>query len=229
MNFESNKVIYKKVKQKGLLINKVCEVGVYLPETSNIIDFILDGVKTVLVEPNPPAIKAIYEYFKDNDKNITLHQVAIYNRNGKLNLSNAEASTFVSELPSSPALVNDKYITDESKEVEVKCVKFSSIDDGNIDLLSIDTEGCEWYVLEFMKSRPMVISVETHGKFYVNPFIGKIKDWIEINNYAVWYKDMSDTVYIRKDIAKLSLNEKLSLSYINFRIKLRRAKKVFYK
>ncbi len=229
MNFENNKIIYKKVKQKGLTINKVCEVGVYLPETSNIIDFILDGVNTILVEPNPPAIQAINEYFRGKDENIVLHKVAIYNRDGKLNLSNAEASTFVSELPSSPALVNDKYATDESKEVEVKCVKFSSVDDGDIDLLSIDTEGCEWYVLEFMISRPKVISVETHGKFYINPFIGKIKDWIETNNYLVWYKDMSDTVYIRNDFAKLSLIEKLKLNYINLRIKLRRAKKVFYK
>lgn len=228
MNFDRNKVIYRQVKQKDLSINTVCEVGVYLPETSNIIDFIVDGVKTILVEPNPPAIQAINKYFK-NYNNITLHEVAIYDREGKLNLSNAEASTFVSELPASPALVNDKYTTDESKEVEVKCVKFSSIDDGDIDLLSIDTEGSEWYVLEFMKSRPKVISVETHGKFYVNPFIEKINDWVETNGYTIWYKDMSDTVYIRKDIAKLNLGEKLSLSYMNFRIKLRRAKKVFYK
>ncbi|MEN8119609.1 MAG: FkbM family methyltransferase [Bacteroidota bacterium] len=228
MNFDRNKVIYRQVKQKDLSINTVCEVGVYLPETSNIIDFIVDGVKTILVEPNPPAIQAINKYFK-NYNNITLHEVAIYDREGKLNLSNAEASTFVSELPASPALVNDKYTTDESKEVEVKCVKFSSIDDGDIDLLSIDTEGSEWYVLEFMKSRPKVISVETHGKFYVNPFIEKINDWVETNGYTIWYKDMSDTVYIRKDIAQLNLGEKLSLSYMNFRIKLRRAKKVFYK
>jgi len=228
MNFKKNKTIYKKVKGKDLSINKVCEVGVYLPETSNIIDFILTDVKTILVEPYPPAIEAIKEYFKDNNRNITLHKVAIYDREGELELSNAEASTFVSELPSSPALVNDKYIPDNSKKIKVKCVKFSSIDDGDIDLLSIDTEGSEWYVLQTMKSRPLVLSIETHGKFYVNPFMNKIKEWTETNNYKIWYKDMSDTVYIRKDIAKSSLIESLYLLYINFKIKLRRAKKVFY-
>jgi len=228
MNFRQNKALYIKVKEKNLSINKVCEVGVYLPETSNIIDFILNGVETILVEPYPPAIDAIKEYFKDNNENITLHKVAIYDREGELELSNAEASTFVSELPSSPALVNDKYIPGNSKKIKVKCIKFSSIDDGDIDLLSVDTEGSEWYVLQTMKSKPLVLSIETHGKFYVNPFMNEIKEWTETNDYKIWYKDMSDTVYIRKDIAKLSLTERLYLTYINFRIKLRRAKKVFY-
>ncbi len=228
MNFEYNKKIYKKVKKKGIPVEKVCEVGVYLPETSNIIDFIKDRKQTILVEPNPPAIAAINEYFKEYD-NIMLHEVAIYDREGELELSNAEASTFVSELPASPALVNDKYVKDNAKNVKVKCIKFDKLDEGDIDLLSIDTEGCEWYVLQFMKSRPKVISLETHGKFYVNPYIDKIENWILKNNYKVWYKDMSDTVYLKEGVGKLSFSEKLRLHFMNLRITLRRAKKIFYR
>ena len=147
MNFEKNKKIFRKVKEKNIQTEIVCEVGVYLPETSNIIDFIFEGKKTILVEPNPPAIEAINTFFKDYT-NIKLYPFAIYKHNGKLTLSNAEASTFVSELPASPALINDRYKQESAKNVEVECRLFSEIDEGNIDLLSIDTEGCEWYVLK---------------------------------------------------------------------------------
>jgi FkbM family methyltransferase len=228
MNYKQNKTIYKKIKRKKIEIKNVCEVGVYLPETSNIIDFIFEGKNSTLVEPNPPAIEAINTFFKEF-KNIQLYPFAIYNYNGKLVLSNAEASTFVSELPASPALTNDNYKINVSKNVEVECRLFSEIDKGNFDLLSVDTEGCEWYVLETMKSRPKVISIETHGKFYINPFMDKIINWINENDYKVWYKDKSDTVYFKNGLFKSTLIEKLWLLIVNIRIKLRKAKRFLYK
>lgn len=228
MNFDTNKVIYRKITKKNISIETVCEVGVYLPETSNIIDFIKDGKKTILVEPNPPAIEAIKKYFADYNE-ITLHELAIFDHEGFIELSNADASTFVSDLPASPAKINDKYVYDKSKQVKVRCTTFDNIDKGNIDLLSVDTEGSEWYVFLNIKSKPKVISVETHGKFYVNPYIDKINEWMNNNNYIVWYKDLSDTVYLRKDVAQLSLIEKIQLFFINIRIKFRKAKQVFYK
>jgi FkbM family methyltransferase len=228
MNYIGNKTIYKKIKKKNIEFQNVCEVGVYLPETSNIIDFILEGKNSILVEPNPPAIAAINNFFKGYN-NIQLYPYAIYNYNGKLVLSNAEASTFVSELPASPALTNDNYKINDSKNVEVECRLFSEIDKGNIDFLSVDTEGCEWYVLETMKSRPKVISIETHGKFYINPFIDKINNWIKQNDYKIWYKDKSDTVYIKNGLFTFSVYDKIALLFINIRLKLRMAKKIFYK
>ncbi len=227
MNYKKNKKIFQKVKEKNIALSLVCEVGVYLPETSNIIDFIIEGKQAYLVEPNPPAIEAINSYFKDF-KNIKLFPFAIYKYNGKLQLSNAEASTFVSDLPASPALINDHYKQDKTKNVEVECRLFSEIDDGNIELLSIDTEGSEWYVLETMKSRPKVISIETHGKFYINPFIDKINKWVTENGYRVWFKDKSDTVYFKIGLFDLNLFEKLNLIRMNIKIRLRRAKKIFY-
>jgi FkbM family methyltransferase len=228
MNYSENKTIYIKIKRKKVEIQNVCEVGVYLPETSNVIDFIREGKNSTLVEPNPPAIEAINNFFKGYN-NIQLYPFAIYNYNGKLVLSNAEASTFVAELPASPALTNDNYKIKDSKNVEVECRLFSEIDNGDYDFLSVDTEGCEWYVLETMKSRPKVISIETHGKFYTNPFIDKIENWIKQNDYKIWYKDKSDTVYIKNGLFALSIKEKFALLFINTRLKLRMAKKFFYK
>lgn len=223
---KSKKEIHQRLKRKGVDITNVCEVGVYMPETSNVIDFIEENIPTMLVEPDPKSIQKIKEIFGDYS-HVKLFPFAMYDYNGKLSLSQANASTFVSELTASPALVNDKYKVDESKNFEVNCKKFSELDHGNIDLISIDIEGSEWYVLKYMKSRPKVISIETHGKFYQNPFINEISNWIETNNYEIWYKDNSDTIYIQKGLFEITFGEKLGLKIKETKISLRKAKKIF--
>jgi FkbM family methyltransferase len=201
------KELYRKLLNKNLVFKHVCEVGVYLPETSNIIDFIKAGVRATLVEADPVTADKIRLYFKND--NIQLFPVAVFDRNGTIKLSKASASTFVSELSSSPAIINDKYQVTEDTSFEVDCMLFSDIDDGSIDLLSIDIEGCEWYVLKYMSSRPQIISVETHGKYYTNPFMAEITAWMHDNGYRIWYKDGSDTVYKLKGIFTVSMSDKI--------------------
>ncbi len=214
-------LIYQKILAKKLDIHTCCEVGVYLPETSNVINFIKNGTKTILVEPDPSSIEAIKKSFKGLD-NITLHEVAVFDKKGTINLSKAAASTFVSELPYSPATVNDQYEVRESESFSVPCEKFSSLDPGNIDLLSIDTEGCEWYVLQDLKSTPKVISIETHGKLYVNPYMNQIQKWMDDHQYNIWFKDKSDTVYYKSGLIRISLTEKVDLIKINLKLGLTR-------
>jgi FkbM family methyltransferase len=227
MNVKQNKLIYRKLKQKGIPFSHVCEVGVYLPETSNIIDFIFDGIKATLVEPDQKNIDAIRIYFKDQ-KNIQLFPYAVYDYTGTVKLSRAAASTFISELKASPALINDNYKITTETSYEVPCKIFSEIDTGDIDLLSVDIEGAEWYVLKNMKSKPKVLSIETHGKFYENPFITEIQNWIQQNNYIVWYKDKSDTVFVQKDIFPITTQENLALKLTNLYIAWRKFKKNLY-
>jgi len=220
------KKIYQAVKSKNIQIKHVCEVGVYLPETSNVIDFIKDNVKTTLVEADPVIIEKIKNYFADR-KNIELVPVAVWDTNGTLQFSKAQSSTFATEIGNSPAVVNDKFKVEEHETFEVPCKVFSEIDAGDIDLLSVDTEGCEWYVIKHLKSKPKVISIETHGKFYVNPFIKEIEAWTNTNGYVVWYKDGSDTVFVQNSIYTPSFLDKLSLWWRNFRLAARRLKKHF--
>ncbi|MCO5251920.1 MAG: FkbM family methyltransferase [Candidatus Kapabacteria bacterium] len=218
--------LYAKCSSKQLTIEHACEVGVYMPESSNVIDFIETGKRTTLIEADPESIALINKRFGDYPS-VSIHSVAVFNRRGRVKLSRAKASTFISELTESPALVNDSYQKAPDNEFETDCVLFSDLDDGKIDLLSIDIEGAEWFVLSHMKSMPKVISVETHGKYYTNPYIKKIRSFMHGNDYQEWFMDLSDTVYLNKNSARVTLTEKLKLTIMKIRIFARRMKKVF--
>ncbi len=219
------KQIYQKSKERNLSFSHVCEVGVYLPETSNIIDFIKDGIRATLVEADPDTVEKIKSYFEGYD--ITLHPCAVWDRNGTIRLSKAKASTFVSELKSSPAIENDRYEIRESETFEVPCKIFTEIDTSDIDLLSIDIEGSEWFVIKYLTSIPKVISVETHGKYYTNPYIHEIEKWMHEKNYIIWYKDGSDTVFIQKGLLTPSVSDKLDTSISELKIRWKKLKRLF--
>ncbi len=208
-----------------MFFSHVCEVGVYLPATSNILDFIQDGIRATLVEADPVTAEKIKEYFKEYA--INLFSVAIWDTNGVLKLSKAAASTFAAELKQSPAIVNDHYRVSKENTFEVPCKVFSEIDDGTIDLLSIDIEGGEWYVIKHLTSNPKIISIETHGKYYTNPFLHEISEWMRIKGYTIWYKDTSDTVFVRKDVFSPGLADKLKIRVVELIISWKKFKKIF--
>lgn len=219
--------IYRRLLERGITIDHVCEVGVYLPETSNILDFIKEGKRSTLVEADPEIIRKLEQHFK-NYENVKIYPYAIWDKNGFVKLSKAQASTFVSDLESSPALKNDDYTISKDKIIEVPCKMFSEIDDGTIDLLSIDIEGSEWYVLKHLKSIPKVISVETHGNRYTNPYLEEILNWTSENNYDIWYKDFSDSVFVRNDVFEINKLEELAVKWMDIRINLRKFRKSLF-
>jgi len=225
MRAGTEKKLYEKVRSKNLAIKHVCEVGVWLPEMSNILDFIVkDKLRTTLVEPDPKSIAAIQTYFRDYP-NVQLLPYAAFDHDGTLELVQRNASTFVSTLPHSPALVNDNYQIRQEDKFTVECRLFSKLDDATIDLLSVDTEGSEWYVINYLKSRPMVISVEMHGKSYLNPYYTEIADWMAREGYDKWYMDKTDIVYYRKGAFSITSAEKRQLVWMNFYVRFRRFRK----
>jgi len=187
----------------------VCEVGVYVPDTSNVLGFIRDGVRTTLVEADPQIVEQCNVRFKGM-YHVSIHGVAVSDVAGKLRLFRVGASTFAEGLPDSPALSNDSYTPNESDSFTVDAVQFSAIDDGTIDVLSIDVEGGEWYVIRHMVSRPLVISIETGVKHYTNPFMAEISRWMADHGYRPWYRDGSDTVYTSIESIPTTLRDKLS-------------------
>jgi FkbM family methyltransferase len=218
--------IYEKLKTKHLDLQHVCEVGVYVPATSNILDFIRDGVRATLVEADPEVARQIADTFAQQP-NVTLHPVAVWDTPGTLQLSKAASSTFATALPTSPALANDQYRISSTSTFEVPCVQFSSLDDGSIDLLSIDIEGGEWYVLKHLRSRPQVLSLETHGKYYTNPFLPQLTAWLHANDYELWYKDASDSVYIKRGLFAVSLADRLETRLAELAIRWKKFKRIF--
>lgn len=207
-----NDKLYEKCRKKGLKFKHVAEIGVYLPETSNILKFIGENIQTTLVEANPDSVKKIKEYFASN-VNVTIYPYAVWDRGGQVTFNKAESSSFVDELEISPAVVNDYYISSTDKQIVVESKTFDEIDDGTIDLLSVDIEGGEWYVLKYLKSKPVIISIETNWKNYINPFIGEINEWLNQNGYVIWYTDKSDTIYMKENLFQLEILEKLKLKY----------------
>lgn len=223
--------LFIKLNNKNYIPKDICEIGVYLPEESNILEFINQGIPTTLVEADPNYINKIKSYFKDI-KNLTVIQAAVFDFNGIIELCRRDSSTFISQLEASPALTNDNCNKEETEKFIAKSITFNEIDRGNFDLVSIDIEGAEWFVLKHMVSRPNVISIETHGKYYTNPNINNIVDWMYKNNYQKWYKDGSDTVYIKNGTFKISTLEKLQLTLKSFAIYLIKNKKpikIFFK
>ena len=219
------KELYKKFLSKKIALHHVCEVGVFMPEMSNILDFIVrDRVRTTLVEPDPKSIAAIREFFREYS-NVELLPYAVYDHHGVLELVQRNASTFVSTLPYSPAQINDNYHIQKEDKFTVECRKFDELDDGSIDLLSIDTEGSEWYVVKNLVSRPLIISVETHGKSYLNPFFTEITGWMAVNGYERWWLDKTDTVYYKKGTFTVTGAEKIRLALMDAYVKFRRVRK----
>jgi FkbM family methyltransferase len=198
--------LYKKVTRLGLRIEHVAEIGVWHPASSNILEFVSQGCKTDLFEADPDIVQELTAYFHDNPR-VRIFPYAIYNTPGRIGLYRFRASTFIQELEKSPALVNDKYQPTEKDLFYVEARLLSDFDDGTIDLLSIDTEGSEWQALQTLKSRPLVLSIETHGGKYHNPFLPQILGWMRSNGYNKWFRTGSDTVFIKEEI-KLGLLDK---------------------
>ena len=213
MNTNQNKTLYRKLSKKQFIPNYAVEVGVYLPETSNIIDYIQMGIESALVEPDLKSIEAIKTYFT-NHKNVTLYPIAVYDYDGKIELTQRQASTFVSALPNSPALSNDIHKKNSSDSFVADAKTFDQIDNGNIDLLSIDIEGGEWFVIKHMTSKPTVISLETHGGAYVNPYTSEILSWMNENGYRILYKDNTDSIFVNTSI-EITRLDKLTLFLMN--------------
>lgn len=216
--------LFRKLKQKGYSPEHVAEVGVYLPETSNVYDFILAGVRCTLVEADPDSSAAIGAHFAGRH-NVSLHRMAVYDKGGSLELIRCGASTYAAAIENSPAVVNDRYRLQDADRFVVDAVTFDVIDDGSIDLLSVDIEGGEWFVIKHMVSRPAVISLETHGPRYKNPYMAEIEAWMRSNGYALWYKEKSDSVYLRIGALEVTFFDRIRLFAANARFFLKRGTK----
>lgn len=198
---------------------RVCEVGAAHPFSAQVREFIHAGIPTILFEANPRLYFCLKEGWNMGDfketwpnlpprpfehegfghmPHVQIHNVAIYDHKGEIDFFEANASSFVGAV-NSPAVINDKFDTknNDKFKMTVPCDTIDKYDTGDIDVLAVDAEGCEWFALKYLKSRPILICLETHGNNYVNPYMKEISDWMKANNYKAIHQNESDTLYLK--------------------------------
>jgi FkbM family methyltransferase len=200
--------LYKYINNSGIQITKAAEVGVLSIETSTLKAFLDGGVICDFYEAVPEFCAQI-ERSLIGKSNARLFCHAVSDFDGSMDLCMAGPSTFAANQQVSPALNHDGYVKDEKKIISVKVVDFLEVDPGDYDLVTIDVEGGEYSVLRRMKSRPLVISIETQSRDYVNPHIGAITDWMVENDYKIWFQNDTDTVFYKGFESRLGLVERI--------------------
>lgn len=202
--------IHSRLTSRGFVPTHVAEVGVHRPLNSNVYQYIVDGVRSTLVEPNPESVDEIRVHFAGL-ANVTLHAIAICQTDGPVSLVRRGPSTHLKNIEGSPAAVNDRYVLNERDICVVEGRTFDSVDDGTIDLLSVDVEGSEWFVIEKLRSRPRVITLETHGARYRNPYLAEIEEWLDANSYRLLYRNTSDSTYVKEGVIRVTGSDRIGL------------------
>lgn len=154
---------------RHIKLRTVCEVGVG-PASISIMRFFQVGgncQRLIGVEPNPEFHGNV-----PTDEGAELVPCAVYSETGEMDLLLSGGSS---------ALVGT-FMQQGREKITVKCITFDTVDDGEIDALNIDCEGCELYVLEKLKSRPKIIGIETWPH---DPNAGKVREWMATNGYTV--------------------------------------------
>jgi FkbM family methyltransferase len=185
----------------------VCEVGTggltAVFQCQHFLD--LPTTKFILVEANPTSFAIVKSNF-DGKPNFTLHHKAVCDTEGPVKYyhpnqqKGEDASGFIEGVVA-PCMVKHQYVPSDDNVTMVEGVKFSTIDDGQIDVLFCDIEGAEWYVLKHMISRPKIISLETHGNYlnhhFVNIHLDKIQAFMKENGYTFLGTQDDDSLYVK--------------------------------
>jgi FkbM family methyltransferase len=145
----------------------------------------------VLFEPASFYYKEIVQQASEHP-NVQVHNIAIYDYDGYCEFIENSQMSFIKGL-NSPQV---QFGIHDGLHRICPCAKISKFDKGNIDLLLLDMEGAEWFVLKYLISRPDKIIVETElASRYKNPFLEEIQTWMQINGYHNTDTIGADTVW----------------------------------
>lgn len=132
--------------------------------------------RAVFIEPDPDQARAATFTYPWAE----VMPIAVMMEHGTVNLKKMSGSSFIGSIPWSPAIKSNPKGVAKAKEISVVAVPFNLIDDGMIDIINIDCEGAEWFVLANMRSRPFLIQIELYKD---NAHFDDITKWISDNEY----------------------------------------------
>lgn len=139
------------------------EVGAAHPRTTQLKEFISNGIQCILIEASPWLFYCLNKGFDEGDfqaswpetgdyphqfpgfedlSNVKLYNYAVVDENKPIKFFERNASSFCEGIIS-PVKACDGYTENNNDSYTVTGITFDKIDEGNIDLLAIDIEGCE--------------------------------------------------------------------------------------
>jgi len=142
MYSQSKEEYYIRQYFKGF-IGKLLDIGAYDGKTySNSLALLLTGWHGTLIEPSPDVFKLLKENV--NGLHVSLGMFAIGTYDGKIKFHNN-----LNAVATTSQVDKDKWKDEEFTEIEVDVRKYESVfKDQKFDFISIDTEGCDWDILQ---------------------------------------------------------------------------------
>jgi len=173
-------------------VRTACEVGV--GPYCFLQPFLGIAEKMILIEPNADLAahtrtympsEYVYEYAVTHRDDVFYYRD--YGANGEGFLSMLEWAPIKDQGAKANRVIDRYKVTGRT---------FDFFDDGKIDVINIDCEGGEHFVLDRMISRPRLLQIEVHS---TNPKHEDIKNWLAENEYVVIKQVSTHTaVYSRK-------------------------------
>ena len=147
------------------------------------------STKFIGFEPNPLLYNDLVKNIK-SVKNVIIYNCAIYNKNEPVKLILAGKSSFLYGIYSPLQAQLRNQAEKIYNKITIYAKTIDQFDDGTIDLLLLDAEGCDYFVLEYIKSRPKCIQISTIDESgYINPFHKEIDFWMSMNGYELTYNN----------------------------------------
>lgn len=178
----------------------VAEVGVNEPERCSVAGWLRRGVPGTLVEPLPWCAARLREAFPTAQ----VVEGVVGEGGGKVRLYDRGEGSWIEDVPLGSAPdehVGHSGMRREAFEQqfmrEVDSFPWWSVERHDLDVLCVDTEGAEWFVVRGMTCRPKLVRLEMHFTHsgWRNPFDSEIRERMAAMGYEVLGEDVSDVIW----------------------------------
>jgi FkbM family methyltransferase len=179
----------------------VAEVGVNEPEKCSVAGFLAKGVEGILVEPLPWCCERLRAAFPT----AKVIEGVVGDRRGEVKLYDRGEGSWIEDVPAGQAPDEHPSISVSRDSFDDRFVRtvtshpWWSIEKHTLDVLCVDTEGAEWFVIRDMRTEPKLIRLEMHFTHtgWRNPFYNEISDRLYSSGYEILGEDVSDILWAK--------------------------------